>query len=266
METKPEFDLTDILKAVGKNIEKLNIRIDERIKKVTGLPGNINNFTYPKGNYNQYPDMWNYFDTALKCIPKYATMRPHLDCLKIYKTVWFKKGVTHQNMDTFPGGPAAFNEKDGASLLSLPCGQTAETDNPYKYNINLFEFPVNAKVSKHVIEIYMIYVILHELAHVYSLVPLKTKDKHKYVLENGENAKDYINNFDKFIEKYGPFGEYTEKYNKNNKEWLDENWADASAAYFMGFIMHQRLDFKPLPKPVAEYLHTFYNSKVIIDR
>ncbi len=77
-----------------------------------------------------------------------------------------------------------------------------------------------------------------------------------------------MSSFAAIAEKYGPFGTYTAGYKKEDNEelWLRESFADATAAYFTGFMMYPEKNFAPLHSEVQQYIHDFYHAIATIER
>lgn len=137
-----------------------------------------------------------------------------------------------------------------------------------------------------VIDIYLAYVFFHELGHVFSdaayfslyyakkflgIDELADKrNSYTLTLPNGDqvSGNEYVEGFASLAVKYGPFGSYTAGYSKDNDEdlWLRESFADATAAYFMGFMMYPEKDFAPLHPDVHRYIHDFYHAVATITR
>lgn len=228
-------------------------------------------------------------------IPLATRKRLHFEVLSYEGTFWFRKGANHENLfdsTLFPNSCLTGEVEEAASILSLPCGFAEITNsNPYTGKLTLWEFPDDADINEHVIKIYQAYVFLHELAHIFIKAAYHWKHYvSKLLEENLENysgvgyqltlpngrvvdGETYIEEFIPLIDKYGPFGSYSKGYPKYTKGetvpdyfWLHENLADASAAYFMGYIMDGDSGFPPLPEEVQEYLYNFYNAEAVIDR
>lgn len=227
-------------------------------------------------------------------IPLATRKRLHFEVLSYEGTFWFRKGANHKNLfdkTLFPNTCLTGELEEAASILSLPCGfAEMNNSNPYTGKLTLWQFPEDADIDEHVIQIYQGYVFFHEVAHIFAKAAHHWKHYvSKFLGENLKNysgvgyqltlpngrivdGETYIEEFADLIDKYGPFGSYSKGYPKGEPEslerylWLHENIADASAAYFMGHIMDGDLGFPPLPEEVQEYLYNFYHAEAVIDR
>ena len=245
----------------------------------------------------QYQDIFTSTDVGkmkehvsylLQLLPKQTLDRKHIDTILIEKTHWFRRGVTYSNMlDTnlFPQGPLTGDIAQAASHFSLPWGMTNMKDNNPYANIITMYLPIET-YPIHVVDIYLAYVFFHEIGHIYSnaayfslyyakkflgIEELADKrNSYTLTLPNGNqvSGNEYVEGFASLAVQYGPFGSYTAGYSKDNDEdlWLRESFADATAAYFMGFMMYPEKNFAPLYPEVQRYIHDFYHAVASIER
>ena len=246
-------------------------------------PGPPDTYTLAKRTdlEGEFPDgLLGTLEDLYSCIPLQTRKRLHLQELHFEGTLWFRKGANHSNLfdpNLFPNSPMTTEIEEAASILSLPCGFSEVIDgNAYAGKLTLWDFPEDAEIDEEVKKIYQAYVFFHEVAHIFMKAAYYWKSYVKTVmgknLEGYEgagyqllmpdkrmaDAEVYIEEFGALIDKYGPFGSYTKGYPKGEPEslerylWLQENIADASAAFFMGYIMDGDLGFPPLPEEVKE--------------
>ncbi|HCB51447.1 TPA: hypothetical protein DEP21_02625, partial [Patescibacteria group bacterium] len=188
--------------------------------------------------------------------------------------------------------------REAISLLALPCGYATSYDqNPYDYSIELYDFPwkeVKKTYSEEIIKmlesvwpVYVLYAFFHEVGHVYQNSAYYWKGYCEYfrkenpVLPRGYqlqlplqgvsiDAKEYLDKFSMWIEKYPKsFGSYSASLNNVNKNiWYHENWADLTAAFFMGIVMDPDKFTQDqqsyLPEDLKLYLTEFWyaNAKI----
>lgn len=226
--------------------------------------------------------------TLLSLIPENSLNRKHISTISILDTHWFRKEATYDNINDvslFPNGPITDNPEEAASEFSLPWGMATWIDaNPYSSLMTIYMLIESYDVEA--IELYLAYTFFHEIGHLlsdaayYSLyyakhfLGLENRDEKRntytLTLPKGDqiSGNQYISSFAYLAEKYGPFGSYTAGYSKEQDEelWLRESFADATAAYFMGFMMYPEKDFTPLHPEVHAYIHDFYHAIATIER
>lgn len=263
-------------------IRKSSISTSDEITCINNIKGNNIDAQY------DYGLMKENIHLVTSLLPKATIDRKHIKQIVIENTHWFRAGVTYENMfdeKIFPQGPITAVRAEAASDYSLPCGRTDYIDNnPYACSITMYTSV--DYFSSGVLKIYGIYTLLHELGHVfsdaayYSLyyakrflhITDKETQQNTYTLTlpdgSQETGNRYISNFIPLLEKYGPFGTYTAGYTRADNEdlWLREGFADATAAYFMGFMIYPEKDFAPLPDDVQEYIHDFYHATASIEK
>lgn len=223
---------------------------------------------------------------ALRTFPANTLQRKHLQKVSIKNTHWFQKGAAHDNLSDallFPHGPLTANKDEAASEYSLPWGFSSLIDgNPYNYGLILYDC-IDDSLASHR---YFHYTCFHEFGHVYgdaafySLYHAKNflgldniadkRNAYTLSLPNGEqvSGNEYVSSFAALAEKYGPFGSYTAGYEKQNGEelWLRESFADATAAFFIGYMMFPEKNFAPLHPEVKNYMYDFYHAVATITR
>jgi len=222
------------------------------------------------------------FVQLLRFFPDATRIRRHLKRIEVKPTHWFKKGVTYANVGTFEGGPISSDPELRASILSLLCGQASfmpqEPLNVYDGLMIMYDFP--SCIDFDVVGIYQAYTFLHEVAHIYAKSAYHWKHYVNTIKKDADyqscgyllqlpdgkiiDAEAYIEGFTPLIDAYGPFGSYSAGYKEGYKK-LHESFADATAAYFMGFMMYPEKDFAPVHEEVKKYLYDFYHAKAIID-
>ena len=191
-----------------------------------------------KKNQEKVADMKDW----LLALPLNVLQRGHLKKITLLPPVWFKKGVTMQNLGTFPGGPITENLAEAASVLSLPCGRstlfdTGKKDNQdrsiwdvYQGEVQMFDFPWEEMKKKYTDskdraiiqnawQVYEMYVFLHEVSHIYIKSPFYSEYYCDEILQQKEvkdfgyqlrlpykkdfiGASTYLSKFEKLIRKY----------------------------------------------------------------
>lgn len=232
----------------------------------------------------------NHIKYMLRRLPENTLNRKHLSAVSLLDTHWFRNGATYENLfdsSVFPQGPLTTNKLEAASEFSLPWGMNAYVDNnPYKSMITMY-LPIDTNDHLYlVLDLYFIYTLFHEIGHVfsdaayYSLYYAKKflgidnladkRNAYTLTLPNGDqiSGNEYVASFAALIEKHGPFGQYTAGYRKEDDEelWLRESFADATAAYFTGFMMYPEKNFASLHPEVQQYMHDFYHAVATITK
>lgn len=247
------------------------------IEVSTNIPWDVDNLQKFELFNSIIPHLLSFF-------PASTLQRLHLKRIVVAPTHWFKIDTTYENVSA---DSLTTHADEHASVLSLPCGQaTFVTQTPlnvYDGEIIMYNFP--SVVDPNVVFLYQSYTFLHEISHIYA----KAAYHWKHYVKNIKGHQDYsgsgyvlslpdgqvvdagmhVEDFGRLIDSYGPFGSYSAGYPKDKHDgyfWLHENFADATAAYFMGFMMHPDKDFAPLPKEVEVFLHDFYAATALIDR
>ncbi len=293
MKTKSDFDLTEIFEEIGFNyptfeviqeyletswIDESPFVLTEKRKLIAeiqwdGIAGN-------EKRVRKY-EYW------LLALPLRTLQRGHLKKISLKPPHWFKKGVTYENLNTWPEGPITDVLDDAETIFSLPCGYAGfvaqKPINVYDGELTMFDFPFeeikkweeenpgNIMDWNRILSIYEMYVFFHELSHVYAKSMYHWRHYTENVLKEKEfegigyklslpslgienlDAKIFIESFKEYLKKYPcSFGDYSAGYKETGKDnddylWLHENLADASAAFFMGIVIKKQTDKEVFP-------------------
>lgn len=293
-ETILPFDMEEMLKAI-----RDTARLKELYKKCFKSPMNSQSYLLDMKmtdnisksdvfTFSELGKLRQRLRNLVLLLPKNTLDRKHISGFHILDTHWFRKGATHDNLNNgtlFPLGPITDMLEEAASEYSLPWGMADVIDNdPYHNLITMYmtieTYPI------FVVDIYLAYTFFHEAGHIFSnaayyslyyatkflgLTDIADKrNAYTLTLQNGDqiSGNEYVTSFAPLAEQYGPFGSYTAGYKKEDDEelWLRESFADATAAYFLGFMMYPEKDFAPLDPEVWQYMHEFYHALATITK